>query len=52
LITHRLASVSMADRILVLKNGRLIEEGPHQMLLQQGGEYAKLWNMQAEKYRL
>ncbi len=52
LITHRLASVSMADRILVLKNGQLIEEGTHQMLLQQEGEYSTLWNMQAEKYRI
>lgn len=51
LITHRLASVRMADRILVLKNGHLIEEGTHEKLLQDGGEYAMLWEMQAEKYR-
>jgi ATP-binding cassette subfamily B protein len=50
LITHRLASVRMADRILVLKGGRLIEEGTHQELLRRGGEYATLWNMQAEQY--
>ncbi|MDF5732273.1 MAG: ATP-binding cassette domain-containing protein, partial [Rhizonema sp. PD38] len=50
LITHRLASVRMADRILVLKGGRLIEEGTHQELLLRGGEYAQLWNMQAEQY--
>ena len=50
LITHRLASVLMADRILVMKAGRLIEEGTHQELLQQGGEYATLWNMQAKQY--
>ncbi|AFZ26604.1 ABC-type multidrug transport system, ATPase and permease component [Cylindrospermum stagnale PCC 7417] len=50
LITHRLASVRMADRILVLKAGRLIEQGTHQELLQREGEYATLWNMQAKNY--
>lgn len=50
LITHRLASVRMADRILVLKQGRLIEEGTHEELLQRGGEYATLWNMQVQQY--
>lgn len=50
LITHRLASVRMADRILVLKGGRLIEEGTHQELLWRGGEYTTLWNMQAQQY--
>jgi len=50
LITHRLASVRMAHRILVLKAGRLIEDGTHQELLQRGGEYTTLWNMQAQHY--
>ena len=50
LITHRLASVQMADRILVLRRGRLIEEGTHKDLLQRGGEYSSLWNMQARQY--
>ena len=50
LITHRLASVRMTDRILVLKQGRLIEEGSHEQLLALGREYAELWRMQAEKY--
>ncbi|MFN6572311.1 ABC transporter [Nostoc minutum NIES-26] len=50
LITHRLASVRMADRILVLKAGHLIEDGTHQELLQHGGEYTTLWNMQAQQY--
>lgn len=52
LITHRLASVRMADRILVLKKGHLIEEGTHNQLLQHGGEYASLWNMQVKQYGL
>jgi ATP-binding cassette, subfamily B, bacterial len=50
LITHRLASTRMADRILVLKAGRLIEQGSHEQLLAQAGEYASLWKMQAEQY--
>jgi ATP-binding cassette, subfamily B, bacterial len=50
LITHRLASVKMADRILVLKNGKLIESGNHENLRTKNGEYAKLWNLQAKHY--
>lgn len=52
LVTHRLASVRLADRILVLKAGKLVEIGTHEELLQQNGEYATLWNMQAEHYKL
>nr|WP_248277670.1 ABC transporter ATP-binding protein [Brasilonema sp. UFV-L1] len=51
LVTHRLASVRMADRILVLKAGKLIEVGTHYELLHQGGEYAALWSMQAQQYQ-
>ncbi|RIH83334.1 putative ABC transporter ATP-binding protein [Calidithermus roseus] len=51
LITHRLASVQMADRILVLREGRLVEEGSHQALLHRNGLYAELWRLQAEGYR-
>ena len=50
LITHRLASVREADRILVLKAGRLAEDGGHEELLAKGGEYAELWRMQASRY--
>lgn len=50
LVTHRLASVHMADRILVLKEGRLIEEGSHDVLLRQNGEYAALYRLQADQY--
>ncbi len=52
LITHRLASVRMADRILVLRQGRLVEQGTHEELMRLGGEYAELYRMQAEQYDL
>ncbi len=44
LIAHRLSTVRSADRIIVLKNGEIIEEGNHDSLLQQGGHYAELYN--------
>ena len=52
LVTHRLASVSMCDRIIVLKAGKLIEQGTHLELLQQQQEYAHLWQMQAKAYQI
>jgi ATP-binding cassette, subfamily B, bacterial len=44
LIAHRLSTVQAADRILVLENGRVIEEGDHKGLLEGGGHYASLYN--------
>jgi ATP-binding cassette, subfamily B, bacterial len=41
----------MADRILVLEGGRLIEQGSHEALLGQGGIYAELFSLQAAGYR-
>lgn len=45
-IAHRLATVLKADRILVMDEGRIIEEGTHQTLIRQGGVYAKLARLQ------
>ena len=44
LIAHRLSTVKAADRIIVLERGRILEEGSHNGLLQQGGHYATLYN--------
>jgi len=44
LIAHRLSTVRSADRILVLQQGRIIEEGNHEALMQRGGHYAELYN--------
>jgi ATP-binding cassette subfamily B protein len=44
LIAHRLSTVKAADRIIVLDNGRIIEEGNHQALLSKGGHYSTLYN--------
>lgn len=48
-IAHRLSTITDADHILVLEQGRLIEQGTHQQLLSQNGRYAKLWRQQAEQ---
>lgn len=50
-ISHRLSTTRNADRIIMLANGEIIEEGSHKELMQLNGEYAKMFNMQAKKYR-
>jgi ATP-binding cassette, subfamily B, bacterial len=51
LISHRFSTVRMADRIVVLSGGRLIEEGNHEQLMRAGGLYAEMFEMQAASYR-
>ena len=51
LISHRLSTVKMVDRIYVLDNGEIIESGTHDSLIEQNGEYAKLFLLQAHYYR-
>ena len=50
-ISHRFSTVRMADRILFLENGRLVEQGTHDELMLQGGRYADLFDLQAASYR-
>lgn len=51
LISHRLGSARMADRILVLRRGHIVEDGCHDDLLARGGVYAGMWEKQAQWYR-
>ena len=49
-ISHRLASTRFCDRIILLENGSIAEEGSHEALLQRGGSYAKLFSVQRRYY--
>jgi ATP-binding cassette subfamily B protein len=50
-ISHRFSTVRMADRIVVLENGRVAEDGNHEKLTRLGGRYAEMFEMQAASYR-
>jgi ATP-binding cassette, subfamily B, bacterial len=50
-ISHRFSTVRMADRIVVLENGRIAEDGSHDELSRLGGHYAEMFEMQAASYR-
>ena len=50
LISHRLASMRLADKVLVLSEGSVVEQGNHSQLMQIGGEYRKQFDLQAEGY--
>jgi len=51
LISHRLSTVRMADRIVVLDAGRVVESGTHEQLMVEQGRYAHLFTLQAAGYR-
>ena len=51
LISHRFSTVRMADKIIVMANGRIIEQGSHEQLLEADGRYAHLFSLQAAGYK-
>ncbi len=48
MISHRLASVADADTVYVMEDGRIVQHGSHQQLLEEGGAYQRLWDQQQE----
>ena len=50
IISHRYSTVKMADKILVLDKGQIIEQGSHEELIKENGKYARLYNTQAGGY--
>ena len=52
IVIYRRGGVWLADRIIVLSDGCLIEEGTHEELLKMGGLYAKMWKEQAGAYMM
>jgi ATP-binding cassette subfamily B protein len=51
-VSHRFSTVAGADLILVMRDGRIVESGPHQDLLRAGGLYAELYNLQVRAYAM
>lgn len=49
-ISHRLSTTRLADRIIMLEQGRIVEQGSHQELLEKNGKYAQMWRVQAGAY--
>ena len=50
MISHRFPTVKMADRILVIERGHMVEEGTHAALVEKKGRYAQLFSLQAQGY--
>ena len=51
IISHRLSNTTLVDKIIVIDEGHIIEQGSHFDLLKQKGKYAYLFNLQASKYK-
>jgi len=49
-IAHRLSTLRQMDRIIVLDQGQIIEDGTHQALVKKGGKYAELWQHQSDGF--
>ena len=49
IVAHRLSTIKSADKILVMKNGTIVEQGTHDSLIAEGGFYAALYNSQFAK---
>ena len=52
LVSHRFSTVRMADLIVVLSHGQVVEKGSHEQLMSLGGLYAELYRLQARAYRV
>jgi len=50
IIAHRLSTIMHADKIIVMKKGKIVQSGTHRKLINQKGEYKKLWNLQKGGY--
>ena len=49
-ISHRLSSATLADRVYMMEDGKIIEEGTHAELMEKGGKYAEMFRLQAKNY--
>ena len=49
-ISHRLSTTRLADHIIMLEQGKIVEQGTHEELLALGGKYAEMWRVQAGAY--
>ena len=52
MISHRISSARMSNKVIVLEGGKIIESGTHDELVELNGLYARLYNLQREKYTL
>jgi len=50
-VTHKLSGATISDKIIVLDNGKKVEEGTHEILLEMGGKYSELFTLQSERYK-